>query len=157
LLEAYAQSYAHGPTAALYAMALSEYHEGPMWVWIIGSENIPGTPSMFAAVNMVPTLWKLVVQLDPGDMADGRTITQMGFVFRRPPAVYFTSGTHTSRPAQFPSEVPQSYKALNDVLTQDREQQAAKGAASSTDADGTASPPKKDAPAPPPGGGSGGD
>jgi len=34
--------------------------------------------------------------------------------------VYFTSGTHTSRPAQFPSEIPQSYKALADVLEQDR-------------------------------------
>jgi len=149
ILEAYAHGYARGPIAALYAMALTEYHEGPMWVWIIGSAKIPGTASMFASVAMVPTLWKLVVQLDPSDPADARTITQMGFVYRNPPAVYFTSGTHTSRPAQFPSEVPQSYKALEDVLQQDRaraaEEAAKAPATGSAEGDGTAgAPPKKD-------------
>lgn len=161
ILEAYSQGYARGPNASLYAMALSEYHEGPMWVWIIGSAKIPGTPSMFASVTNVPTLWKLVVQLDPGDLADAKTITQMGFVYRKPPAVYFTSGTHTSRPAQFPSEVPQSYKALVDVLAQDhaREaEEAAKAAAgASAEGDGTATPPKKEGAPPAPDGGTGGD
>jgi uncharacterized protein YyaL (SSP411 family) len=128
ILEAYAQSYARGPIAALYAMALTEYHEGPMWVWVIGGPNIPGTPSMLGSVAMVPTLWKLIVLLDPGDLGDARTITQMGFVYRKPPAVYFTSGTHTSRPAQFPSEVPQCYKALADVLEQDRARAAEEAA-----------------------------
>lgn len=164
VLEAYAHGYARGPIASLYALALSEYHEGPMWVWVIGSEKIPGTPSMFAAVSTVPTLWKLVATLDPGEAADGRTITQMGFVYRRPPAVYFTSGTHTSRPAQFPNEVLQSYKALADVLEQDRVRQAAeaaKAAAGTAESpahdDGTPpSPPKKESAPAPPGPGSGG-
>src|SRR5262249_3167322 len=147
ILEAYSQGYARGPIAALYAMALAEYHAGQMWVWVIGSSNIPGTPSMYASVTVVPTLWKLVVQLDPGDMTDAKTITQMGFVYRKPPAVYFTSGTHTSRPAQFPSEVPQAYKALADVLEQDRAraaEEAAKAAGSPGEADATAEAPRKE-------------
>jgi hypothetical protein len=116
---------------------------------LIGGEKIPGTASMFASVTVVPTLWKLVVTLDPGDPADARTISQMGFVFRQPPAVYFTSGTHTSRPAQFPSEVPASYKALNDVLAQDKAraaEAAAKAAAEAPAAGGEGAPggPRKD-------------
>ena len=148
ILEAYSQGYSRGPIAALYAMALTEYHEGPMWVWVIGNTSIPGTPSMFASVTVVPTLWKLVVQLDPADMADAKTITQMGFVYRKPPAVYFTSGTHTSRPAQFASEVPQAYKALADVLEQDRvraAEEAAKAAGSSSaEGDATTAAPRKE-------------
>lgn len=103
-----------GPAAAHYALAASEFHEGPLWVWVIGSPTIPGYLPMLAEANRLPTLWKVVVALDPLD--DGDVVQRLGLVRIRPPAVYLTSGTHTSAPAQFPHEVNEIYRKLGAFL-----------------------------------------
>lgn len=120
VLEAYSTRQDKGPSAAFYSLALAEYREGPLWTWVIGNDVIPGTAALRSAANGIPQLWKIVVTLDPADPLDAESIQQMGFVLKKPPAVYFSSGTHTSKPALFPQEVPLNYKALSDLLLEEK-------------------------------------
>ena len=126
ILEAYATVPDKGPGAALYALALAEYRGGPLWVWVIGNDTITGTAALRAAAYSVPVLWKLVVTLDPADPRDAETLHQMGFVLKRPPAVYFSSGTHTSTAAKLIPEVASAYKALADYLEEEKVKAAEK-------------------------------
>ncbi len=124
VLEMYASTSDRGPSAALYALAVSEYSEGPVWAWVVGNPQIPGFQAMLSAAHRAPVLWKLVVSLDPADGKDAQTIAQLGFTKRQPPVVYFTSGTHTSQPAALAREVPTVWQSLAQVLAAEKEEAA---------------------------------
>lgn len=155
ILEAYSTIHEKGPSAALYALALAEYRDGPLWAWVIGNEKIPGTALLRATAHGVPVLWKMVVTLDPADPQDAEALHQLGFVLEKPPAVYFSKGTHTSKAAHSPQDVGHAYKALAGFLLEEKTKAAEKAKEqqdASPPSDGSTGP----AAAGPPSGGGGG-
>lgn len=106
-----------GPAGAYYALAVSEYRYGPTWVWIVGRPAMQGFEALLAEANRIPEPWKLIVRLDP--LTDRDAIVRQGFV-RPPPVLYLSSGTHTSKPAQSPNEVLESYKSLSALLAEEK-------------------------------------
>jgi hypothetical protein len=101
-------------------MALTQYLEGPTFVFVVGNSSIPGTPNLLGAAHQLPVLWKIVVVLDPAAGPDAEAIRTLGLVNMNPPAVYITIGTHTSRPALTAEQVMQNYKALASRVAADK-------------------------------------
>ena len=88
---------------------------------------------MLSGACRIPALWKLVVTLDPASPLDAIKMTRIGLVSRRPPALYITSGTETAPPAMVVSDIPVSWKKLNDALAAKKaksEEDGARGGAS---------------------------
>jgi uncharacterized protein YyaL (SSP411 family) len=142
ILEAYTKGYEKGPNSGLYAMAESEYREGPLWIWVVGNRAIPGYETLLAMAQETPQLWTLVVSLDPADPADAKTKESLGLVVR-PPTLYFAKGTHTSKGAILPEEVTPSYRSLMDQLAEEKAKALEK-------ASGQEDKPPQTPPAPPP-------
>ncbi len=142
VLEMYASKSDRGPAAAHYALALSEYREGPVWAWVVGNPTIPGYQAMLSAAHRTPVLWKLVGH-PRSRRRKGRPEHRAARLHeRQPPVVYFTSGTHTSQPAALARDVPSVWQSLAQVLADEKEEAA------------KAPPARPDpAPAPAPGGG----
>ena len=131
-----------GPAGSYYGMAATEYLEGPLWVWVVGSSEVRGYHELLVQANRIPVFWKLVKSLHP--VNDGPSISRLGFLQIAPPALYLSKGTQTSRPAPFPDLVQKVYGDFRKVI--DRE------AAAAAEPPAPPLPVNRDA-APPPGGG----
>src|SRR5205823_6375848 len=90
---------------------------------------------------------KLVVPLDP--VEDHDSIIHQGFVTRRPPALYLTKGTHTSKPSGYAREVAESYRELLAAIARDREKEKLEEAPPKGAEERPAGQPSQAAPAPP--------
>jgi hypothetical protein len=133
ILESYANGYEKGPNSALYALAQFEYREGPLWIWVVGNPKIPGYQALLAKVQEIPDLWSMVVTLDPANAADAKTMLQLNMHRLRPPAVYFSKSTHTSKGAGFMQEVLPNYREFSAMIAEEK----AKGVKNVQDAEGT--------------------
>ena len=128
VLEAYSTGYEKGPNSALYALARTEYGEGPLWIWVVGNPQIPGYQALLAKVQEIPELWNMVVTLDPADATDAKTMAQLNMLRIHPPAVYFSKSTHTSKGAGFMQEVMPNYRDFNAVIEREKAEQEKKAA-----------------------------
>lgn len=141
ILQAFAPRIENGPNGAYYGLALSEYHEGPAWAWVVGNRVMPGYDALLAAAHKTPALWKLVVPLDPGVGSDAQAIVQMGFNRTLPPALFYTIGTHTSSAANLPKEASASWATLVGLVELEKTEAARRAARDAGRPEGTPPPP----------------